>query len=178
MANGFGGGEEFIHGNGDGPGNTSDTYTVCRVGVPRDRVVEEIREGLHPKYQLVHVRGIPYPRNKGNTKAIDNVNAPNGPWQCPAHAATLTAEGSLESFVECGRRGKMVEFIHGEKVNGKPQDRTYAICRPGVPRRRLVQEIEAGLHPSYQLAVEGDRLYPRPANTLVTEHWQCCMVTA
>ncbi len=177
MANSFGRGYEFIHGNRDGAGKTSETYTICRVGVPRRRVIAEIEKGLHTKYHLVKVRGFYYPRNNPNSKAIDNVNAPSGGWQCPAHWAQLTPAGPLKSFVENeATDARKVVFIHGDKVTTSSPMRTYTICRLGVPRQRLNQEIAAGLHPDYCLVRRARGFFSWPTNAKATESWRCCIV--
>ncbi|HSL84544.1 MAG TPA: hypothetical protein VLF66_17355 [Thermoanaerobaculia bacterium] len=170
-------GSEFIRGNRDGPGGTSATYTVCRVGVPRRRLVAEIRKDLHTKYHLVRVGGFSYPRNNPNSQAIDNVNAPGGSWRCPAQSADLTAEGKLKTAIECRWSGaRKAEFIHGEKVTISPSMRTYTICRLGVPRQRLSHEIAAGLHPQYCLVRTPRGFIPCPTNAHAAEDWGCCMV--
>lgn len=180
MANGNYG-KEFIHGSGDGPGNASDTYTICRVEVPRQQVVEEIHQGMHPKYDVVKDEDIEYPHNRTDTnqphaRMIDNVNHPKRAWQCPAQSMQATAAGEpVPGIVPKG--AKTMELIHGDKVPSTgAKDRTYTICRLGVPRRQLVREIDAGMHPGYRVEDSGDRRYPSPANVKATQGWNCCFV--
>jgi len=52
------------------------TFSICRIGVPRESMVQEVREGLHPGY---HVGKAPRGHEfvQGNpTSAFDNVNEP------------------------------------------------------------------------------------------------------
>ena len=70
---------EIIQKDPDKEGCAS-TYTICRIAVPRERMVSEVLEGLHPGYHVPK-------RNKGDachelyvkgnsTEPFDNVNFP------------------------------------------------------------------------------------------------------
>jgi len=186
MANGSGQGYELIHGNRDGPGKTNETFTICRVGVPRRRVATEIKKGLHPDYHLVRVKEIYYPRNNPNSESMDNVNAQKGGWCCPAHAQSKCQSSRRAAGAPDGERRflpgvspetRSTDFIHGEEPPDEAKDRTYALCRLGVPRRQLVWEIAAGLHPGYGLLHSPRGYLPWPTNSAETERWSCCLVT-
>jgi len=185
MANGIDCGYELIHGNRDGPGKCSETFTICQIGVPRRRVAAEIKKDLHPNYHLVEVSGIYYPRNNPNSKAMDNVNAQRSGWRCPAHEAyaLLLAEGPPASPAREKRflpgapaKTRSIDFVHGEDPPVEAKERTYALCRLGVPRRQLVWEIAAGLHPGYGLLRSPRGYLPWPTNAEKTQSWSCCMV--
>ena len=53
---------ELIHGERGGPHGRNESYTLCRLGVTRQRVVAEIRAGMHPAYHVEVVDGVEYPR--------------------------------------------------------------------------------------------------------------------
>ncbi len=67
---------EFIRGNRDGPYGVDDTYTVCRVRIPRSRLVEEIDvHKLHPGYRVLHMKnGDVRPQNVPDNIAFTNIN--------------------------------------------------------------------------------------------------------
>ncbi len=179
MAISFGRGFEFIHGNRDGSGKASDTYTICRVKVPRRRLAAEIKQGLHPKYRLTRVKGCYYPEASAHSPAIVHINTPLGGWRCPAQSIKqLPVAGRPRKLVDSAQKGaRIVEFIHGDTVPAKPSNRTYTICRFGVSRRRVVEEITAGLHPGYCIVRRPTGFYPSPTNAQAIENWRCCMVS-
>jgi hypothetical protein len=185
MANNVERGHELIHGNRDGPGKTNETFTICRTGVPRRRVAAEIKTGLHSNYHLVKVKGIYYPRNNPNSKAMDNVNAQEDGWRCPAQATDarppsegvpVTPGGEKRFLPGAPAKTRSMDFIHGEEPPVEAKKRTYTLCRLGVPRRQLVWEIAAGLHPDYGLVHSPRGDLPWPTNAAETQRWSCCMV--
>jgi hypothetical protein len=44
---------EYIHGHQDGKKRRNEHYTICRLGVPLRMLAREVREGLHPDYEVV-----------------------------------------------------------------------------------------------------------------------------
>lgn len=67
---------EIIHRDGDSP-EDAPTYTICRVAVPRETLVREVKAGLHPRYHVRTSRRGDYVQ--GNpTEAFDNANYPEG----------------------------------------------------------------------------------------------------
>lgn len=142
---------DFIRGNRDGPNRRNESYTVCRLHVPKDRFDNETALGLHPG--TVALTGVePCPaesflqRSKKSLSPLEP--APLSAWSqkhgglktVPAHAA---------------------EHVHSTS----PVDGSCTICRLRVPRQRMVEEVHAKLHPGYHVVtmatgyeyVQGDR---------------------
>lgn len=64
-----------ITGNNDGTNGENDSYTIRgRGSVPRDIVVEEVKQGKHPHHSLYPLNGETYVRAKPNSSESDNVN--------------------------------------------------------------------------------------------------------
>jgi hypothetical protein len=67
-----------------GRGGARATFTICRVAVPRERMVLEVKAGLHPRYHVVRRTSGSLPKDdprrlsvKGNpTEPFDNVDYP------------------------------------------------------------------------------------------------------
>lgn len=169
-------GLEHIHGNQDGPHGLSDTYTICRVGVPKARLLTEVDAGLHPNYEVVQgAKGSKYLRNSPNARGIDNIDS-GAPWVCRAHHGPLRAEGPLGASLKARLvyPTRMTEFIHGEQPRGRAKT-SYTLCRLGVPRQRVVEEIHAGMHPGYHVVVRSGLEIPEPRSSDNT--WRCCMLS-
>jgi hypothetical protein len=63
-----------ITGNSDGPNGRNDTYQVGhRKDVPRETVVLEVKNGLHPDYHVVNRDGYEYIRDNPDSSKSDNV---------------------------------------------------------------------------------------------------------
>lgn len=131
---------EFIRGNRDGPNRRNETYTVCRVNVPMKRFEKERALGLHPVY-------------------LERRVSPG--WRCPAQARRrATAPASLAAYEDkqptLAGPAQEVEIVH-KTLRQSPAGRpTCVICRLGVARERLVEEIETyddpkipNLHPGF-----------------------------
>lgn len=105
-------------------------YNVCRVRVPQDRLDDELDGGLHPNARF---------------RARDEVEG------CPARSQPhQSPEVPLEMVLATGIDSdprEVVELIEREPGHGRLA--TYTICRLGVPRDRMVDEVEAGLHRGY-----------------------------
>ncbi len=134
---------EFIRGNRDGPGRSNETYTVCRLRVPEERLDREIAAGLH-------------------SHSVKSTMC----WKCPAHiflaaeVAPRDRHPDQEDYpappvVKAASWKKFgppetVEVIQRDPDRPK-DDPTYTICRIAIPRHRMVSEVEAGLHPRYHV---------------------------
>ncbi len=121
---------EFIFGNRDGGKRRNESYNVCRFHVPETLFEEEKKVGFH-------------------ARALSEMHALNC---CPAL-------GQADPPVELpltdkraspfrGRPGEFIELVYPE--NQASNERLLTICRLGVPRRRMAQEVAAGLHPRYK----------------------------
>lgn len=131
---------EFIRGNRDGPNRRNETYTVCRVNVPIERFEEERALGLHPSY-------------------LEHRVAPG--WRCPAHARRQApAPASLAAYEDkqptIPGTAQELEIVHKTTRQSRAGKPTCVVCRLGVPRERLVAEIEThddplipSLHPGF-----------------------------
>ncbi len=145
---------EFIRGHRDGPGSSrrNETYTVCRLRVAKERLNDEMALGLHSHF----------------------VTASNC-WHCPAHVF-LKAEQIARKKLPPEEQGKYaapsvadledwkswiasyqdsrtvepLEIVHKDPDRPKSEP-TYTVCRIGVPRRRMSDEVEDGLHPRYHV---------------------------
>jgi len=121
---------EFIFGNRDGQKRANDSYNVCRFHVPEPTFDDETAVGYHNHaLREMHVLAC-----------------------CPAHSQlrpgkdeplTELSAGSLRS-----RPAEFIELVY-EEANGA-HGRQYTICRLGVPRRRMAEEVYKGLHPGYK----------------------------
>lgn len=170
---GYGHGLEFIHANSAGPGGVSDTYTICRVGVPRARLVREVQKGFHPHYQIVHVDGRDFVRRKPGAEEVERVNQ-DGPWVCAAQTeAQRTREGSYRNLVRLPPCEPNLELIHGEQSPRDGRNRSYTVCRLAVPRERLLQEISEGMHPGYSVTQESGVKVPQPNHHV--DCWSCAV---
>lgn len=136
---------EFVRGNRDAPDGTSETYTVCRLRVPKKRLDEEMQLGLHPHFLSLERRG-----------------------ECPAHlflkaaamkrarlghATPPPSAVPLERWRASGLLGRPAEAV---EVIQRDPDRSgdassFTICRIAVPRERMVLEVKEGLHPGYHV---------------------------
>jgi len=64
-----------IRGNNDGPNGRNESYRVGnRLHVPRLRMVQEVKRGLHPGNHVIKVRGREYVRDDPDSSTKDNVN--------------------------------------------------------------------------------------------------------
>lgn len=180
---------EFIRGNHDGPCGADDTYTVCRVRVPRDRLVDEIDgHHLHPGYRVLHIRDrhnpdpqkrcrvvAAWPQNTPDTLAFTNINHGSWPACCPAeqHVGEAAREGPPRRLAPAGAR--TVEYIHGHHDGPGGHNDHYTICRLGMPRRLLIWEVDEGLHPEYRVVCKaGEPHVERGDGT--EPSWRCGMV--
>ena len=64
---------EFIHGHRDGENRRNEHYTICRLGVPVRTLVWEVREGLHPHYEV---------RTEGDQFYLRRKNGKTPEWRC------------------------------------------------------------------------------------------------
>jgi len=121
---------EFIFGNLDSSTKTNDTYNVCRFHVPETTLDEETAAGYH-------------------THALREMHVPAC---CPAHSQLRPAtDEPLTNLPVARLRTEPAEFIElvYEENDGEVK-RHYTICRLGVPRRRMAEEVHKGLHPGYK----------------------------
>jgi hypothetical protein len=156
-------GKEFIRGNHDGPYGVDDTYTVCRLSVPRPQLVKEIDEDhLHPGYRVLHMRDRhgkvidERPQKTPDSLAFTNVNHGDCPADPPARRLVQGGDG-------------IPEYIHGHRDGTNRRNEHYTISRLGVPLETLVLEIREGLHPEFQFQVRRKNGDPEP-------EWKCGMV--
>ncbi|WP_368186789.1 DUF3892 domain-containing protein [Aestuariibius sp. HNIBRBA575] len=64
-----------ITGNNDGPNGRNESYRVDnRHNVPRDVVVREVEDGLHPGRHIYERDGERYVRDNPDSSTNDNVN--------------------------------------------------------------------------------------------------------
>ncbi len=124
-------GREYIRGNRDGLRGRNETYTVCRLRVTADRLTDEIRLGMHR--HLVTCSG-----------------------SCPALGSSYRrhagSEAGLASWKTARlRRGarEALEIVHPDSGSDASRP-TVTICRLGVSRARLVEEVDAKLHRLYR----------------------------
>jgi len=129
--------KEFICGNHDGrDGANNATYNVCRIEVSEGDLKKELAAGLHPRLDALEMQWL----------------------SCPAMGAKSDASNvkPLSDFVQAGLGpdpGHRLELIRKMAGNGG-----YIVCRLGVPRTRMVEEVEAKLHPGYHVvSVRGDK---------------------
>jgi len=140
---------EFICGNKDGriregtkrPNNA--TYNVCRIGIP---------EGTLPEQLLAELRL--WPQVMGSE------------WpSCPAvkalrHSSKAKPASAYRKAGLGPGPGHRLEVIRNmEEGEG------FVICRLGVPRTRMVEEVEAKLHPGYRVvSIKGDKFVEAQAD--------------
>jgi hypothetical protein len=142
--------KEFIRGNRDGHNGhhvNNETYTVCRLGVSATRFADEMQQGMHrrhvscpgpcPIHSSADPSGVPYWDHAGDEADL------------PAWNAKGMASGPREPL----------EVIHLDG-NGK----TFTICRLGVERTKLVEEVNKGLHQRY--FVKGGFVQGKPSDKL------------
>lgn len=120
---------EFIRGNREGANRANETYHVCRFHVPEKVFEEEIAAGHH-------------------THAVREMRVLSC---CPAHGEPGPAKDESLANVPAGSfandPSESVELVFEE--GGSDGTPLYTICRLGVPRRRMVEEVCRGLHPGY-----------------------------
>jgi len=117
---------EFIRSNGS---PQSETYTVCRLEVPLHRFADELRLGMHRHFV-------------------------NSPTECPAmtlgyyqqHAGPAA---SFEAWEKAGLRPGPRETLEVVHPSSRRNGGTLTICRIGVPRKTLIEELDANLHDHY-----------------------------
>ena len=65
-----------ITGNQDGPRGENETYRIPgrATDIPREQLVREVQEGLHPNHSTYTLNGVPYVRANPDTTTSDNVN--------------------------------------------------------------------------------------------------------
>ncbi|MEG4420797.1 DUF3892 domain-containing protein [Microcoleus sp. LAD1_D5] len=65
-----------IRGNQDGENGENQTYTIHGRGsaIPREQVVEEIKEGKHPHHSIYERDGVEYVRSKPDSETKNNVD--------------------------------------------------------------------------------------------------------
>lgn len=185
MAYGYGRGYESIHRNQDGIDGVAETYTICRIGVSRRRLVKEIdrssrlpsRQQVHPDYHVVQLKSGAFVRNNPQISS-DNINH-EAPWRCMArNPKELSREGSLTSFLGFESRSDTPpherERIHGEQGHVPGGNQSYTVCRFGVSRQRLIEEVEAGMHPGIKVVQEDGEKRPwLPSSALrVCDQWR------
>jgi len=68
---------EKIKGNEDGPGGRNETYRIPgrSSSIPREKLVEEVRDGKHPNFGVYTRNGKEYVRANPNQLRKDNVDA-------------------------------------------------------------------------------------------------------
>jgi hypothetical protein len=64
---------EYVHGHRDGKNRRNEHYTICRLGVPAETVAWEVREGLHPGYQVTY---------QGSHPEVTKTNSTQPVWHC------------------------------------------------------------------------------------------------
>jgi len=141
-------GEEFISGIYDRKTRSNQSYNVCRFHVSEKEFEEERKQGFH-------LRAVKVPFSTC----------------CPArvqplpHADVLLTDQRAEKLR--GQPGEIVELVHQEsgptgearpvpcllKMEPPPKadDGKLTICRLGVPRRRMAEEVFLGLHSGYKV---------------------------
>ena len=68
-------GKELIHCNRDDElRNEGSTYTICRVKVPRMRLVREIKADLHPAFYAREYPGGWFAVGKPDARHVNNIN--------------------------------------------------------------------------------------------------------
>jgi hypothetical protein len=165
----------FIHGNHDGVNERNESYNICRIHVPRERLVEEIRRGLHPFLEVVTRDGKPHPRTRPDAPAADS------PFACSACRAL--AKERFSTYEPPGIPRSPRRLVgESEHVNREDEEKdTYFVCRLGVPRNKAVEENRAGWHPGYHvLRVDGETYlrnnpnHKSPDN--INSPWSCPMI--
>lgn len=177
---------EFIRPNRDGAYGTSDTYTVCRLDIVRERLIKEIdQQGLHPGYQVGHRRDErvgkdgkvvrdgngcvvwdvidAWVQNRPDDIAFTNVNQGSWPACCPAHESKQHAKPDVPQRRLQEGHARETEFIHGHRDGRNHRNEHYTICRLGVPVEQLAWEVREGLHPGYVVVYEGRKISIRTA---------------
>lgn len=168
-------GYELIRGNRDGAHGTSATYTVCRMSVPRARLVREIdEERLHPNYRVIHKRNTrgevidAWPQNTPDGIAFTNINHGDVPKRCPAETLVAISPeragaGGLQRRLG-GGGPRVVEYVHGHRDGTGGRNEHYTICRLGVPQDTVEWEVREGLHPDFEAVHRGRHTEIRSKN--------------
>jgi len=134
--------KEFIRGNRDGRNGRNETYTVCRLAVPAKDLSVELSRGGHHHF-VTCPSTCPVAQNYSSYKRHAGTEADISTWE----AANLSL-GGRESL----------EVIHPEpSSNGE----TYTICRLGVPRKTLVEEVDKRIKKKVGGKVVTKKLHPR-----------------
>lgn len=123
-------GKEFIRGNRDGTRRRNESYTVCRLQVPVQQFAEEVRLGKHHHSVTC----------TGRCPALDEKYLEHA-----GKAATLARWQAADLGDE---PRQTLTVVHPDpQGNGE----TVTICRLGVPRATLVEEIKTDprLHQHY-----------------------------
>ena len=143
----------FIHGNHEGPNRRNESYTICRVNVPRQRLVEEIRRGYHPFHEVETIDGKEYPKLKSGRLT----DPPRNPWiacaECRAVGSKKFATPEPEPIPAYASPLQCDE----ERIIRQDEKKdTFFTCRLGVRRTDAVREALAGWYPGYhRLRVNG-----------------------
>lgn len=57
-------------------------FTLCRLGIPRETLVAEVKAGLHPDYHVVRIGRESYVRANPGPDRRTTVNRVGRPWSC------------------------------------------------------------------------------------------------
>lgn len=141
--------KEFVCGNRDGrirEGNrrpNNATYNVCRIGVSEDMLQQRPLANLHLLPQALGSDWLGCPAMKVLGHASD--------------AMPMSAYSKVGLGPGPGHRLEVIREVDDEGG--------YVICRLGVPRTRMVEEVEADLHPGYRVvSIKGDKFVEAKAD--------------
>jgi len=147
---------EFIFGNRDGKNRANDTYNVCRFHVPRKLFEAEKKAGFHGHtLEAMHVPTCCPARVQPNPKrevALTDKRAANIK-QRPGEVIELiyeefqTLDGRKPTPLPAKKKGKAKKAGNSLAAD----ERLLTICRLGVPRPRMVEEVSLDLHPAYKV---------------------------
>ncbi|MCP5110972.1 MAG: hypothetical protein GY953_09070 [bacterium] len=162
----------FIHGNHEGYNRRNESYTICRIDVPRKLLVEEIRRGYHPFHVVETVGGKEYPRLKDDRLADPPKIA------CTACLAIGNEKFATPEPDKIPTYASPLQSDEERMVRQDEEEDTYFTCRLGVRRPDAVNEALAGWYPGYHRLRVGGMDYLRnnpnfenPDN--VNSTWQC-----